>query len=157
MTFALDEKWRPFNCFFNRVGLMTYQRPCNKDDAWIEVTHFICISSSALHSIVVWLSPLYSHFISRLPISVSSLNFWLNWSSGRLSFLVLSRLFNHFFCGQCGSHTMVSHPVLQWTWGEKFSWHGVRIQGSISAMPESDFNCCNDIGFTKTHQGHSKK
>ena len=28
MTFASDEKWRPFNCFFTRVGLRTYQHPC---------------------------------------------------------------------------------------------------------------------------------
>ena len=25
MTYASDEKWRPFNCFFSRVGLRTYQ------------------------------------------------------------------------------------------------------------------------------------
>ena len=28
MTSAQDEKWRPFNCFFSRVGLGTYQHPC---------------------------------------------------------------------------------------------------------------------------------
>ena len=28
MTSASDEKWRPFNCFFSRVGLRTYQHPC---------------------------------------------------------------------------------------------------------------------------------
>ena len=28
MTSASDEKWRPFNCFFSRVGLLTYQHPC---------------------------------------------------------------------------------------------------------------------------------
>ena len=28
MTSALDEEWRPFNCFFSRVGLRTYQHPC---------------------------------------------------------------------------------------------------------------------------------
>ena len=28
MTSASDEKWRPFNCFFGRVGLRTYQHPC---------------------------------------------------------------------------------------------------------------------------------
>jgi len=28
MTPASDEKWRPFNCFFSRVGLRTYQHPC---------------------------------------------------------------------------------------------------------------------------------
>ena len=28
MTYASDEKWRPFNCFFVRVGLKTYQHPC---------------------------------------------------------------------------------------------------------------------------------
>ena len=28
MPSALKEKWRPFNCFFSRVGLRTYQRPC---------------------------------------------------------------------------------------------------------------------------------
>ena len=27
MTSALDEKWRPFSCFFSRVGLRTYQHP----------------------------------------------------------------------------------------------------------------------------------
>jgi hypothetical protein len=27
MTSASDEKWRPFNCFFSRVGLRTYQHP----------------------------------------------------------------------------------------------------------------------------------
>ena len=27
MTSALDEKWRPFNCFLSRVGLRTYQHP----------------------------------------------------------------------------------------------------------------------------------
>ena len=27
-TSASDEKWRPFNCFFSRVGLKTYQHPC---------------------------------------------------------------------------------------------------------------------------------
>ena len=25
---ASDEKWRPFNCFFSRVELRTYQHPC---------------------------------------------------------------------------------------------------------------------------------
>jgi len=30
MTSASDEKWRPFNCFFSRVGLRTYQHPCIK-------------------------------------------------------------------------------------------------------------------------------
>jgi len=25
ITSASDEKWRPFNCFFSRVGLRTYQ------------------------------------------------------------------------------------------------------------------------------------
>ena len=28
MTSASDEKWRPFNFFFSRVGLRTYQHPC---------------------------------------------------------------------------------------------------------------------------------
>jgi len=28
MTSASDEKWRPPNCFFSRVGLRTYQHPC---------------------------------------------------------------------------------------------------------------------------------
>ena len=28
LTSASDEKWRPFNCFFSRVGLRTYQHPC---------------------------------------------------------------------------------------------------------------------------------
>ena len=28
MTSASDEKWRPFNCFFRRVRLRTYQHPC---------------------------------------------------------------------------------------------------------------------------------
>ena len=28
MTSASDEKWRPFTCFFSRVGLRTYQHPC---------------------------------------------------------------------------------------------------------------------------------
>ena len=28
MTSASDEKWRPFNCFFSRVGLRTYQYSC---------------------------------------------------------------------------------------------------------------------------------
>ena len=27
MTSASDVKWRPFNCFFSRVGLRTYQHP----------------------------------------------------------------------------------------------------------------------------------
>jgi hypothetical protein len=27
MTSASDEKWQPFNCFFSRVGLRTYQHP----------------------------------------------------------------------------------------------------------------------------------
>jgi hypothetical protein len=27
MTSVSDEKWRPFNCFFSRVGLRTYQNP----------------------------------------------------------------------------------------------------------------------------------
>ena len=29
MTSTSDEKWRPFNCFFSRVGLRTYQHHCN--------------------------------------------------------------------------------------------------------------------------------
>jgi len=28
MISASDEKWRPFNCFFSRVGLRTYQHLC---------------------------------------------------------------------------------------------------------------------------------
>ena len=28
MISASDEKWQPFNCFFSRVGLRTYQHPC---------------------------------------------------------------------------------------------------------------------------------
>ena len=28
MTRPSDEKWRPFNCFFSRVGLRTYQHSC---------------------------------------------------------------------------------------------------------------------------------
>ena len=27
MTSTSDEKWRPFNCFFSRIGLTTYQHP----------------------------------------------------------------------------------------------------------------------------------
>ena len=30
MTSASYEKWRPFNCFFIRVGLRTYQHPCGQ-------------------------------------------------------------------------------------------------------------------------------
>ena len=30
VTSASDEKWRPFNCFFSRVGLRTYQHPCTQ-------------------------------------------------------------------------------------------------------------------------------
>ena len=30
MTTASDEKWRPLNCFFSRVGLRTYQHHCIK-------------------------------------------------------------------------------------------------------------------------------
>jgi len=29
VTSASDEKWRPFNCFFSRVGLRTYQHLCS--------------------------------------------------------------------------------------------------------------------------------
>ena len=32
MTSASGEKWRPFNCFFSRVGLRTYQHPCTQTD-----------------------------------------------------------------------------------------------------------------------------
>ena len=28
VTSPSDEKWRPFNCFFSRVGRRTYQHPC---------------------------------------------------------------------------------------------------------------------------------
>ena len=28
MTYSSEEKWRPFNCFFSRFGLRTYQHPC---------------------------------------------------------------------------------------------------------------------------------
>ena len=28
MTTGSDEKWRPFNCFFDQVRLRTYQHPC---------------------------------------------------------------------------------------------------------------------------------
>jgi len=28
MTSTSDNKWRPFNCFFSRIGLRTYQHPC---------------------------------------------------------------------------------------------------------------------------------
>jgi len=31
VTSALDEKWRPFNCFFSRLGLRTYQHPLYKN------------------------------------------------------------------------------------------------------------------------------
>ena len=31
MTSASEEKWRPFNYFFSRVGLKTYQHPCSND------------------------------------------------------------------------------------------------------------------------------
>ena len=34
ITSASDEKWRPFNCFFIRVGLRTYQHP------WARNAHF---------------------------------------------------------------------------------------------------------------------
>ena len=30
MTSTSDEKWRPLNCFFIRVGLRTYQHPCTE-------------------------------------------------------------------------------------------------------------------------------
>jgi len=30
MTSASDEKWRPFNCFFRRIRLRTYQHPCSR-------------------------------------------------------------------------------------------------------------------------------
>ena len=34
MTSASDEKWRPFNCFFSRVGLRTYQQLAGNCDEW---------------------------------------------------------------------------------------------------------------------------
>jgi len=35
MTSSSDEKWRPFNCFFSRVGLRTYQHPCTSRNVHI--------------------------------------------------------------------------------------------------------------------------
>jgi len=35
MTSASDEKWRPFNFFFSRVGLRTCQHPCKYTLNWI--------------------------------------------------------------------------------------------------------------------------
>ena len=34
MTSASDEKWRPFNCFFSRVELRSYQRPLHPTRSW---------------------------------------------------------------------------------------------------------------------------
>ena len=31
MISASDEKWRPFNCFFSRVGHRTYHHPCTDE------------------------------------------------------------------------------------------------------------------------------
>jgi len=39
MTSASDEKWRPFTCFFSRVGLRTYQHPC-MCICWLKKTEF---------------------------------------------------------------------------------------------------------------------
>ena len=38
MTSASDEKWRPYNCFFSRVGLRTYQHPCKRRDQNLSLT-----------------------------------------------------------------------------------------------------------------------
>ena len=45
---ASDEKWRPLNCFFSRVGLRTYQHPC------IFMPVRIYNSCLCIISIVVW-------------------------------------------------------------------------------------------------------
>ena len=37
VTSMSDEKWRLFNCFFCRVGLRTYQEPCNDVQGTSEV------------------------------------------------------------------------------------------------------------------------
>ena len=34
---ASDEKWRPFNCFFSRVQLRTYQHPCNNTYMYLSI------------------------------------------------------------------------------------------------------------------------
>jgi len=38
ITSASDEKWSPFNCFFSRIGLRTYQHPCILDILTAEST-----------------------------------------------------------------------------------------------------------------------
>ena len=37
MTSASEEKWRPLNCFFSRVGLRTYQHPCSSGERSTEL------------------------------------------------------------------------------------------------------------------------
>jgi len=41
MTSALDEKWRPFNFYFSRVGLRTYQHPCMYSTAMLRTDNLI--------------------------------------------------------------------------------------------------------------------
>ena len=46
MTSASVEKWRPFSCFFNRVGLRTYQHPCKMTATFLRTS--CCRSCSYL-------------------------------------------------------------------------------------------------------------
>ena len=39
MTSTSDEKWRPLNCFFSRVGLRTYQHPCMREPSGWYLKH----------------------------------------------------------------------------------------------------------------------
>ena len=50
MTSTSDEKWWPFNCFFSRVGLRTYQHPCNKSAAIMLCYVSSCVQCWAVSS-----------------------------------------------------------------------------------------------------------
>ena len=43
MTYASDEKWRPFNYFFSRAGLRNYQHPCIRYAVPKEISLFYCL------------------------------------------------------------------------------------------------------------------
>ena len=55
MTSASDEKWRPFNCLFSRIGLRTYQHPCS----WTHPTYnnFIIFKLISKHLLAQHIPP----------------------------------------------------------------------------------------------------
>ena len=73
MTSASDEKWRPFNCFFSRVVLRTYQHPCSvvcRITCLLSNPCFLFIFSTLFLILLFATVAAYSFDLSLFPLSL---------------------------------------------------------------------------------------